>query len=359
MLSLQPSNGRARNVTMQDIADAVGVSKAAVSQALAGRGRISQAKRQVILETAEQLGFEPDPHAQRLSMGRFENLISLFSLDLDLGTETLKLSFIEQRLRERGFDVSLHAFGFGQLREPAKAQELLRQVCRNKPRAIICNSRELDSSTSVLLDEFQQSGGSVVCYDNPVDLRCDKVIFDRAANSRLAARHLIEMGHHHLGMHLGHRHPRDKRFIAPRQQAFAQTVKEAGLSLPPKHIFYSEKSYEEAGWDVARQFLALAPEERPSALYIVNDHAAAAFVHAVMREGVRVPEDISVVSDDDLPAARSCLVPLTAVTQPVLQIAEVVVDSLVKRLESPAAPPAYQVIKGELVMRESVARISL
>lgn len=339
---------------MQDIADIVGVSKAAVSQALAGRGRISKEKRQVILETAQKLGFEPDPHARRLSTGSFDNLIGLFSLDLDLGTETLKLSHIQQLLMERGFDVSLHAFGLLQMRELTGAQTLLRHLCRLQPRAIICNTRDLHEPVLQLLKPYQRSGGIVICYDYPVKLDCDQVIFDRGENAAIAARHLLEAGHRRIGIHPGHRYPRDKRYISPRLTGFKNALKEGSVSLRKNWIFYSEHTYEEAGQDIAAQFLELPAAKRPSALYIVNDRAASAFVHAVMREGDNVPGEVSVVSEDDLPSASACFVPLTAVSQPVEQIAEAVVKFLERRLKTPNIAPRTKIIKGQLTRRDSV-----
>jgi LacI family transcriptional regulator len=348
----------ARNVTMQDIADIVGVSKAAVSQTFAGRGRISKAKRQTILETARKLGFEPDPHARRLSTGSFDNLIGLFSLDLDLGTETLKLSHIQQLLMERGFDVSLHAFGFLRVKELSGTEALLRQLCRLKPRAIICNTRDLHEPVLQLLKPYQESGGIVICYDYPVQLACDQVIFDRANNATLATRYLLKAGHRRIGIHPGHRYPRDKRFIPLRLAGFKSTLKESNVPLRKNWIFYSERTYEEAGQDIAEQFLALPIRQRPSALYIVNDRTAAAFVHTVMRQGVKVPEELSIVSDDDLPSASTCYVPLTAVSQPVQQIAKTVVQLLEERLKNPEIAPRYNVIKGKLISRRSVAKNS-
>jgi DNA-binding LacI/PurR family transcriptional regulator len=78
-----------------------------------------------------------------------------------------------------------------------------------------------------------------------------------------------------------------------------------------------------------------------------------------MRENVQVPEELSVVSDDDLPSATTCYVPLTAVSQPVQKIAETVVELLETRLKNPEITPRCSVIEGKLTSRCSVAKISL
>lgn len=339
-----------RNATMQDIADIVGVSRAAVSQALAGRGNISPQKRQEISETAKRIGFEPDPHARRLSTGRYENLIGLFTLNLDQGTDTLKVSQIQHLLRERNFDVSLQVSGFFSHPEEERTHAVLQHLCRLKPRAIICNTRDLDKSLLQILKLYQSSGGELICYDLPVTLECGQVIFDREGNTSVALQYLIDAGHRRIGVHTGEK----KNVIGPRTVAFKQTMNANKVRMHPEWMFYTNYNYEEAGLDIATQFLALSPAKRPSALYIVNDRKAAAFVHEVIRKGVKVPGDLSVISDDDLPFAASCFVPLTAVSQPVQQIAQSVVELLEERLKNPGSAARTKIIKGHLTERDSV-----
>jgi DNA-binding LacI/PurR family transcriptional regulator len=103
---------------------------------------------------------------------------------------------------------------------------------------------------------------------------------------------------------------------------------------------------------MAQRFLDL--KSRPSALCIVNEYAASAFVNEIQRRGWRVPDDISLVSHDDAPVARFCAVPLTTVSHPVEDIANQVVRLLRERLENDYGGPARQItIKGQLVVRDS------
>lgn len=368
-----PAAGRG-TVTMQNIAELLGVSKATVSLALSGSGRISPEMRQTVFQTAADMGFEPNPHARRLSRGRSDNLIGVFSLDLDLGTQTLKLSYIQQLLMARGFQVSLHASGVLPLRgqaaadggmdggvviEAVGANDLLAQLCRLTPRALVCNTSDFHPATLQALHDYQREGGVVVCYDHPVAVECDQVVFDRAGNAAEAARHLLAAGHRRIGMHPGRQRPRDRRFTSPRLEGFRDALGGQGVAWHEPWVFYSDHSYEEAGMEVAAQFLALPTADRPTALYIVNDRTASAFVNALARAGVAVPGDVSVVSEDDLPTARACIVPLTAVTHPAERIAEAVVELLDRRLQGGSHPPQTVTVGGELVARESVQTLTV
>ncbi len=342
-------------VTMQNIADLLGISKATVSLALSGSGRISEEMRRTIFRTASELGFEPNPHARRLSKGSFDNLIGVFSLEMDLGTHTLKLSHIQQLLVDRGLQVSLHASGVLPRSEDEGANDLLIQVCRLRPRALVCNTSNFHPEALQALQDYQRAGGIIVCYDHAVEIDCDQVIFDRGANADAAAGHLLAAGHRRIGLHPGSRRPRDPRITSPRTDAFRGALTRGGLTLPTDWIFYSEQSYEDAGMDIARQFLALSPQARPTALYIINDRTASAFVNVLAREGVSIPRDVSVISDDDLPTARACYVPLTAVSHPIREISEAVVDLLDQRLQGSNLPPQTRVVQGKLVERDSVS----
>ena len=181
--------------------------------------------------------------------------------------------------------------------------------------------------------------------------QCDCVLFDIADSARQAVEYLLARGHRAIGFcHHGHDKPSDPRLLAIRE-----VLEQRGLELPEAWVFSGEV-YEANGARLAQSYLAL--QVRPTALIIVNDVSAATFVHQMQRAGFRVPEDISVVGQDDVPAARYCVVPLTTVSQPVEVIAERVCDLLLDRLENRYAGPDRTIdIVGQLIERESVARL--
>ena len=85
-----------------------------------------------------------------------------------------------------------------------------------------------------------------------------------------------------------------------RLRGFRRALAEVGLPMR-EEWFFQNPTYERGGAEMARRFLAM--RDRPTALCIVNDYVALAFVVEVMRAGLRVPEDVSVVSHDDQPIA--------------------------------------------------------
>jgi DNA-binding LacI/PurR family transcriptional regulator len=342
---------KTRTATIQDVARAAGVSKMTVSFALNGTGRISEQTKQAVLQAAAELNFRPNPHAKNLSHGRCGRMIGLFSLGLNLGAGIRKTQCIQRAFMEKGYEVPLHGYSFYGFDEKGTLQlEMMRQLCAQRPLAVVCNTSALKSSAMAELRRYQEDGGFVVVYDEPAEGPFDQVLFDRAENTASAVRHLVELGHTDIVLAGCNQH----RNPLSRYEGFHRTLLEFGLTEREECLFLDLPPYEEGGAELARRFLAMP--NRPTALCIVNDYIASTFVLEVQRAGLQVPRDVSVVSLDNLDAARYAAVPLTAASQPIDAISEAVVELLMSRVEGRYSGESRRiVIQGDLVIRESTA----
>lgn len=339
-----------RPATIQDIADEVGVSKMTVSLVLADKGSISPATRLAVQQAAQRLNFVPNPHARRLSQGGSPNMIGLFSLRLDLGTSTLKMQRIQAALSAKGYDVPAYAYDY-RLHTPTNVIPSLVNLRQQRPRAIVCNAAGLPQETLEELRLYLQGGGIVVCYDSPIEIDCDRVIFDRLENTYLGTRHLLELGHRHIGFSEGSEINR----AGLRHAGFKQALQEFKVEARDEWFLKFAVSDLEEFYDgerVAESFLQL--KERPTAMCFADDQTAMAFICKLIRSGVRVPEDVSVVGADDAPVARNSIPSLTTVTHPAKAIAHEVVQLLLSRLEEGYNGPSREIIiSSELKIRES------
>lgn len=346
--------------TLMDVAKRAGTSKGTASRALNGQHWVASQTRAAVLQAAKELGFRADVTAQRLAKGRCETLVGLFAPALDLGVVTRKLQLMQLALHERGFEASIHACSSDRTDTKRQAQTL-GSLCRQKPAAIACYTLGMSDAALCVLQNFSDSGGAVVCFDTPFELKGDSgdyVVFDRADNTFQAARHLVELGHRRIGLFSsgsGH----DKN----RLRGFKRALKDGGLCWGEEMSFLSAQFQkpgeipfgEQMGWHLAQHFCGLEKHRRPTALCITDDTVAAAFVSQLMRAGWRVPQDVSVVGHDDLPvAAYTSAVPLTTVSQPISGIARETVNLLTSRLSREYSGPSRRlVLKGELIVRES------
>jgi DNA-binding LacI/PurR family transcriptional regulator len=331
------------------LARATGLSKTTVSSALSGNGRVSSATREAVLEAASRLQYEGNYYAQHLKK-RCSRTIGLFSLNLDTGIETQKIKSIQRLLANWGYDVPIYSYGSYGGGEEVDQRALLSTVRRQKPQAIVCSLRGLESQTLQELERYVAEGGTVVCYGYPDQevSGYDQVVFDEDDNTYQAARYLLELGHRDIGLYI----PGARKREEPRFVGFCRALEEWNVAVRSDWFFSSRELYEEGGAAMATRLLAL--DERPTAMCIVNDHAASAFVNEVQRGGLRVPHDLSVVSHDDSPVARYCAVPLTTVSHPVETVAQHVVELMCSRLDGTyQGAPRRVIVEGDLVVRDS------
>jgi LacI family purine nucleotide synthesis repressor len=361
----------AKPPTLKDVAGALGMHKSTVSLALSGKGTIAPATRQRVLAVARELGYEPNLLAQRLAHGMGATTVCIYSGVLDVGLATEKILLVQKALGAQGVEAPIYtcsepvADPSGQNAEAQAAQ--VRQVCRQRPRAIVCAAQRVHPAVFRELAAYQSAGGIVISYDTPVPLECDQVIFDREDNAYRGARHLLENGHRKIGVGMSAvTHPEAMRpnggvSLAGngdpqnyRMRGFLRALEEFGVPYRDEW-FFRNATYEKGGAEMARQFLEM--KDRPTAIAVVNDYVALAFMVEVMRAGVRIPDDLSLVGHDNQPIAAYCPVPLTSMTQPTERIAMAVVERLLARLSGDIptdAPPETILIQGELIERESV-----
>lgn len=354
-----------RELTINDVAAALGMHKSTVSLALSGKGNVSLATRAKVLAVATEMGYEPHPLAQRLAHGGSNSMVCLCSGGLDVGLTTEKILLIQRELSELALEVPLYAFaepmnaaGGGSPGAASRQAAQMRGLCRQQPRAIVVTAQDLSPDVFGELAAYQKRGGIVITYDITVPLQCDQVIFDREDNAYQGARYLIERGHKALGLGLSVAprlalgnlwHPQNQRLAG-----FRRALEEAGLPFRPEWVL-RHSTYEIGGAEMARHYLGLP--EKPTALAIVNDYVALAFMVEVARHGVRVPHDVSIMGHDNQAVAAYCPVPLTGVSQPVKKIVQAVVERLRMRLSGLDEPPQTVIIRGHLVERQSVASI--
>lgn len=335
-----------KTVTLRDVAALAGIDKATASRALNGKGYISPQTRDAALKAAQELGFQPDLHAQHLAQGRNHNIIALLP-DNDLGVLTQQAFFIEHRLDEMNFEVQIHNVPRWVNHFEERQVGLVNKVRRQRPGAIIANSA-LVSGVLQELRLFMKEGGVVIGYGAKMDLECDQVSFDSLHRAYLATRHLLALGHRELGFCFHGAIEQDSIEML----GFSRAMDEFGAPIQKDWLF-AGGNYEEGGARLAQAFMNWP--EKPTGLCIINDVSASTFVTTLARNGLSVPHDVSVVGFDDAPAARYALVPLTTISYPLETIGRHVVDFTHSRLQGYDGPPRTVAVQSEVITRSSTA----
>jgi DNA-binding LacI/PurR family transcriptional regulator len=305
-----------RPVTTHDVARRAGVSQATVSLVLGGnpRARVAPATRERVMRAADELGYRPNMLARGLVRGRsfalgvvVADLSNPFFLDVVTG--------VQRVAAEAGYAVLP-----GDTREttPARHLEALRQ--RQVDGVII------DGLGAATLPEDALRDLKVVLVDEPSE-RWPGVASDALAAGRLAAEHLLGLGHRRLAF-IGP--ASDAHAFRMRERGFVQALFQAGIALPSERL-RREAPTVGGGQRAMKALLALG--ERPTGVFCANDLVAAGALKACLAAKVEVPGALSIVGCDDVEIARVLTPELTTVAVPARELGARAARLLMRQLD--------------------------
>ncbi|WP_194409595.1 LacI family DNA-binding transcriptional regulator [Microbacterium cremeum] len=320
---------------MKDIAEHVGMSRQLVSIVLRNAQGASEASRQRVIEAARELGYYPDESARLLRQRRSGQLGVLFTMRQPFEVDLVDALY--GQAADYGYRLVLSTVGLGRS-EGTALDELMRQriealiVLTTESRDGII--RRLPSGVPIVLLGGPQATG-----------RHDEVHVENGQGMALAVRHLVELGHSRI-TYVG---PFAGPNAAERLEGYKTSMRSQGLHHAIDAI---EADYtEEAGYAAAQELLHR--DSRSSALVCANDRCAFGVMETFLREGVRVPEDISIVGFDDSTVARLPFVDLTSVQPNPELMARLGLEAAARRLADPDHSDWYRSVPPTLVVRGS------
>ena len=320
---------------MSDIAERVGVSQALVSLVFRNQPGASPQTRERVFQAAEELGYRPDTAAQLLRRTRSRQLGVLFTMrhphDVDI------VEALYPAAEKHGYSLALSAMVA--TRDERKAVEELLGL---RSEAILIIGTE--SNPQYLATA---AGQTPIVEINP-RTRAAGVDVVRTADSRgmrQAVDHLVDLGHHAITHIDGGTMPG----ASERRRGYRTAMHRHGLA---GHIQVHPGDYtEESGAQAARELLT--HDELPTAVIAGNDRCAHGLLATLLRAGVRVPGDVSIVGYDDSQLARLSFIDLTSVRQDAAEVAELAVQAAAQRLDNERTTDQDLVLNPTLVIRGS------
>lgn len=285
-----PRPGVGSRVTIADIARDLGISKAAVSYALTGRPGVGHETRQRVLAAAEQMGWYPSSSARALTGAETGVVGLVLSRPPELLTfETFfvhLLAGLEQVLAERGSSLLLRVIGDHPQEEVATYRRWWGE--RRIDGVILLDERYRDPR----LDQIREAMIPAVLCGGPLrDWTMPALWTDHGADADLAVAHLHALGHRRLAHVSG---PTEFVHERARRRGVRRAATKRGMTVRTVEGAYT-------GPDAARHTtrLLVDPDERPTAIVYGSDVMAASGLAAAVEAGLRVPDDLSLLSWDD------------------------------------------------------------
>jgi LacI family transcriptional regulator len=331
-------------LTIEEIAQLAAVSRSTVSRVLNNHPSVRPAVRDRVLRVISEQNYAPRAAARSLASSRTDviglliprSAAMIFSdpffhtviqgiteacasqgyfLMLAMVTADMEQGFYNRFLRSRHFD------------------------------GLIMLSSDLDDPILPLL--IKDHVPLVLIGSHPYFQNLTTVDVDHHAGVSAAVAHLIRLGHRRIGTVTG---SLQMAVGVERRNGFKRALLEAGLPIEPELIV--EGDFTQTGGYHAMSRLIGLPE-RPTAVFVASDTMALGALRAIREAGLAVPDEIALVSFDDLPHAAFTDLPLTTVRQPIGEMGATAVALLTDQIKQPDQAPIQVRLSTNLIIRET------
>jgi len=319
---------------MRDVSRESGVSLSAVSRILSGdqQFQVRDETRQKVLNTARDMGYR---HVKR---GKSKNNVGcMLSYTAEKFSDEFFLtilSAIKNSLHEAGCSMA-PLYTTGEI-------DAVEEMCRKEMLAgLILFEDTLD------IDSMERLKSSVPCIVGvETDYKgIDNISHDKYMTGVLAIEHLMERGHRHIAYIGG-----DERSIHNRSVAYSDVMSLRGFPTPPDYFM-------DCNWEPDRchdMILELcARKERPTAIFAGSDNLAIAVLSAVSALGLSTPDDVAVVSVNNLDFSAYTSPPLTTVSIPMEELGVAAAEMLIRRINGFSGLPVKIIYPPTLIVRQS------
>jgi len=332
-----------KRATLKEVATRAGVSIATVSNVFSGRKPVNADLRAKVEAAAKELSYQVDRAASQLRSGRGQ-VVGVLVPDLDDTFFTSLISRIEVMAQKDGYDVIVASSRDQRDIEESRLQTLLgwrpsgivAVPCSNRIPATL--SREAGRLPMVLVDRVIVDSAAV-----------DTVTIDNFEAGEIAVHRLLDMGHSHIVLAASHG---DIAPIRERIRGATAAARSGGVRDP---VVVEVGSNAERGAELFGGWIGRNPI--PSAVLALTNVTTLAVLTALARHRIEVPEQVSLIAFDDYPWMSARKTSLTAIRQPVDEIASAAWERLKARMEGDVSPPSPTVLRASRQDRDSVRRI--
>lgn len=329
-----------RKVTMQDIADKLGISKNSVSQALSGKDGVSDQTRRLVEKTAGELGYvytgkrKQSTEKKNLTIGLIAAEFA-FSLKSFFGEIFLS---IEQNLTQRGMELLIQSIS-----DSAKENLILPKFIEEKKVDGIIIVSHISTE---YINKVLTTGIPTVLVDHHHPLiKADAILTNNRFGGYTATKHLIDLKH------------RDIAFVGnidyspsylERMEGYLLALREANIEPKKNFMFINAKEEN----NVIEQYI-LSLETMPTAWFCVNDGYGFMVCSILKNQGFNIPEDISVCSFDNGQLSRISNPTITTMDIDLPLYGTKAIQQLLWRMDHPNEPTQEILLPSNLIIRES------
>jgi DNA-binding LacI/PurR family transcriptional regulator len=334
----------AKTPDIRTVAALAKVSIATVSRTINGSPAVSERLSKRVWLAIEQLNYFPNTHARSLVSGRsrlfgiiVENITNPFFPELIQSFEEIAVA--------HGYEILVSSSNS----DVRVLTTCVRRMLERKVEGVaVLTFGEEESVLDQLVDHDVPMVLAEFRLDNP---KASTILLDYTTGIQAAVNHLKELGHRQIAFLAG---PHTLHSAITRENDYRTAMQAAGLPINKKWVVECDHTLKGgvAGFGHLRALAA-----RPTAILCSNDMTAIGVLRAAYLEGLRVPDDLSVIGLDDIDFAEFTLPPLTTIRLSRTDLARAAFEALRQQAEDPANPKKQRefLVSTSLVVRGSTA----
>ncbi|OLC61175.1 MAG: hypothetical protein AUH89_02930 [Ktedonobacter sp. 13_1_40CM_4_52_4] len=327
--------------TIRDVASRAEVSIATVSRVVNGNRPVHPDIRERVLKAVEELDYRPNFLARGLRQSN-TCMIGLIIPDNSNPFYAELARAIEDAGFAAGYSVILCNSDLSEEKQLAYVDVLL----SHKVDGVILIHQT--STPLKTLERILAENVPAVLANSDIPLpTLDQVLVEEHQGGYLAGQYLVSLNHRRIGcITISPPHS----YIAKRIVGFRHALAEAGIELTTESFAMGNGRYE-SGYQAMQELLQRCPDL--TAVFVFNDLMALGAINALHAQGIRVPEDISIIGYENIFYASAFEPGLTTIAQPIAAIGQECITRLLERIQQPEKPPTHITLPVELIERST------
>jgi DNA-binding LacI/PurR family transcriptional regulator len=333
--------------TIEDVAKRARVSKGTVSAVINAKNTVKPATRDHILEVMKELNFRPRGVARNLKNGLQDRSIGVIVKDLNYPFYTSVARGVTEYANSKGYSVVIASSDDSNEREKQLSHLFSAKDIKGTIIApVIEGAAEIEH-----LFRLKMINYPFVLLEGVKGIQANVVAIDNLKAIKKAVKYLIDTGHTKIVHFAG---PPQSSHTQERIEGFRHAYSESTLIFREELIVSIGSHYEESYRKTMEFFKNKSRDDYPTAIVCFNDHQALAVMMALKELSIRVPDDISIIGNDDIYYAKIYPTSLTTIRAPQHDIGTKAAEILIRNIESSTLMAVERVIlETEFIVRES------
>lgn len=336
-----------KRITIVDVANKAGVSKGTVSAVINGKNSVKPETREHILGVMKEMNYRPKDVARNLKNGNHDKSIGIIIKDLNYPFYTSIATGVKEYANSKCYSVFITSSENDHESEKRFSHLFSTKSVKGTIIApIVEGNAEIEH-----LFKLKMINYPFVLLEDVKGIQANVVAIDNLKAIKKAVKYLIDSGHTKIVHFAG---PPQSSHTQERIEGFRHAYSESPLVFSKNMIVSVGSNYDDSFNKTIEYFKNINIEDYPTAIVCFNDQQALGVMMALRELEIKVPDDISIVGNDDIYYAKIYPVPLTTIKAPQHEIGKRAAEILIRNIEAPTQLPVERVVLDtEFIVRGS------